>query len=177
MTDQVARFKEDLVALIPRLRRFALVLSQSHHSADDLVQSTIERALSRYHQWKVGTRVDAWVFTILHSIWKNELRSRAIRQGRGFVDADNLPDEHSDAGEERTILLGQVYKQVNALPEAQREAMVLVYVEGYSYEEAAKILEIPSGTLMSRLARARMALAAKLADSADPVSSSESSTK
>ena len=162
MTDQFDQFKIDLVALVPRLRRFALVLSQSSHTADDLVQSAVERALTRYHQWRVGSRVDTWVFTILHSIWKNELRARAIRQGRGFVDADTLPDESPTCGVERTILLDQVYKQVNALPEAQREAMVLVYVEGYAYAEAAAILGIPGGTLMSRLARARASLAINL---------------
>jgi len=163
MVDSVAKFKAELVRLVPRLRRFAVVLAQSPATADDLVQSTVERALSRYNQWQVGTKMDSWVFSILHSIWVNDLRAQKIRQGHGFVDVDSLRDERSSNRTERTILLDQVFTYVNDLPEAQREAIVLVYVEGYGYEEAAEILDIPSGTLMSRLARARASLARNVA--------------
>ena len=162
MPNSLNGFKSDLVALIPRLRRFSRVLTQSAPVADDLVQATVERALSRRLQWRDGTKLDAWVFTILHSIWKNELRAASIRQGRGFVDIETLVDGAGTASGERTILLDQVFNQVNRLPEAQREAIVMVYVEGYAYEEAAQILGIPSGTLMSRLARARVSLATAL---------------
>ncbi|MEM7207478.1 MAG: sigma-70 family RNA polymerase sigma factor [Pseudomonadota bacterium] len=159
-------FTDGLVGLLPRLRRFALVLSQSEPVADDLVQAAVERALNRRHQWQEGSKLDAWVFTILHSIWRNEKRASAIRDGKGFFDPDQIASPHGD--NERTILLAQVFEQVNSLPEAQREAMVLVYVEGYAYEEAASVLGIPSGTLMSRLARARSALARSVSERDDP---------
>lgn len=173
MNQEFEQFRKDLVALLPRLQRFARVLTHSPAQADDLMQASIERALSRRHQWKPDSRLDAWVFTILHSIWKNELRAQSIRRGQGFVDPEYLPDGSSESNNERTILLDQVFDQVNRLPEEQRKAILLVYVEGYAYREAADILEIPSGTLMSRLARARGRLASDL----DPVENQQADVK
>ena len=157
-------FKQELVELLPRLWRFGLSLSGSPEVSQDLVQATCERALSRYHQWRPGTRLDSWTFAIMHSIWKNELRAKSIRRGAGFVDAEqylvaDTPDSETLAEVE------QVYQAVVALPEAQRAALILVYVEGYQYQEAAHILDIPMGTLMSRLARARLRVAQTLGES------------
>lgn len=164
MNDPLSQFKTALIEMVPRLRRFAGVLVRSSSYSEDLLQSTLERALSRWHQWQPDSRLDNWMFTIMHSIWKNELRSRAIREGQGFVDVDSLMTEENSSSNERTILLDQVFKQVSGLPEEQRKAILLVYTEGYAYQEASDILEIPVGTLMSRLARARASLAQSLSD-------------
>ncbi|MEM7294006.1 MAG: RNA polymerase sigma factor [Pseudomonadota bacterium] len=166
MHDPSANFKEELTGLIPRLRRYALVLLQSESAADDLVQATLLRAILRQRQWQADTRLDAWVFAILRSIWKNDLRAIKVREGNGRLDADEIPDTQAGTGE-RTFLLSQVLDRVNDLPVAQRESILLVYVEGYSYQEAADVLGVPSGTLMSRLARARVALARSLSAQAD----------
>lgn len=153
-------FSTDLGALLPRLWRYAYVICRDPDRANDLVQATCERALSRREQFQPGTRLDAWTFTILQSIWKNELRRDSIRRGQGFVDAEDagLIDKRESA--EGKIFLSEVLSAVDRLPEAQKSAVYLVYVEGLSYEEAAAALEIPAGTLTSRLVRAR----AKIAD-------------
>ncbi|MDP2621198.1 MAG: sigma-70 family RNA polymerase sigma factor [Hyphomicrobiales bacterium] len=154
-----------LAAHLARLWRYGLVLSGSADVAEDLVQATCVRALERAHQFRVGTRLDRWLFTILRSIWLNELRARRIRQGQGFVDAAEAL--HFDGGihVETNILAAQVLKEVLALPEAQRETILLVYVEGLTYREAAEVLGVPIGTVMSRLAAARVKLGALNADS------------
>jgi RNA polymerase sigma-70 factor (ECF subfamily) len=149
-----------LAAELKRLWRFGLVLSRNRDAAEDLVQSTCVRALERSHQFTPGTRLDRWLFSILHSIWINEIRARRVRQGAGQVDAETNLVFDGAAAVETNILAGQVLKKVEALPDAQRETVFLVYVEGLTYREAAEILGIPIGTVMSRLAAAR----AKLAD-------------
>lgn len=157
-------FSNDLSALLPRLWRYAFVLSRDADRAHDLVQATCERALSRRHQFQPGTRLDAWTFTILQSIWKNELRRDAIRRGQGFVDAEDAGlADHRESAEGR-IFLSEVLDAVEKLPEAQKSAVYLVYVEGLSYEEAAAVLEIPAGTLTSRLVRARVKIAEMVND-------------
>jgi RNA polymerase sigma-70 factor (ECF subfamily) len=143
---------------LARLWRYGVVLSGNRDTAEDLVQATCVRALERSHQFAPGSRLDRWLYTILRSIWLNEVRARRIRQGQGFVDAEaalvvDLRDEV-----EANILAAQVLREVQALPEAQREAVFLVYVEGLKYREAADILQVPIGTIMSRLAAARATL-------------------
>lgn len=149
---------------LTRLWRYAVVLSRQRDVADDLVQATCVRALERAGQFVSGTRLDRWLFAILHSIWLNEIRSRRVRMGQGFVDADETLVFDGARETETHILAGQVLKQVQALPEAQRTAVFLAYVEGLSYREVAEILDVPIGTVMSRLATAR----AKLADGMGP---------
>lgn len=149
---------------LTRLWRYAVVLSHQRDVADDLVQATCVRALERAHQFIAGTRLDRWLFSILHSIWLNEVRSRRVRMGQGFVDADEALVFDGARETETHILAGQVLKQVQALPEAQRTAVFLAYVEGLSYREVAEVLDVPIGTVMSRLAAAR----AKLADGMGP---------
>jgi RNA polymerase sigma-70 factor, ECF subfamily len=147
-----------LVSNLARLWRYALVLSGARDVADDLVQATFVRALERADQFQPGTRLDRWLFSILRSIWLNELRSRRVRAGGGFVDAAEALVVDGGREIETNIFVSQVLKEVGGLPEAQREALLLVYVEGLTYREAAEILTVPIGTVMSRLAAARLTL-------------------
>ncbi|MCA2411355.1 RNA polymerase sigma factor [Rhizobium leguminosarum bv. viciae 248] len=155
-----ADIRSGLTENLARLWRYGLVLSHQRDVADDLVQATCLRALERAEQFIPGTRLDRWLFSILHSIWLNETRSRRVRQGQGFVDAGETLTFDGAHDTETHVMAGQVLKQVNALPEAQRTVVFLAYVEGLSYREVAGILDIPIGTVMSRLAAAR----AKLSD-------------
>jgi RNA polymerase sigma-70 factor, ECF subfamily len=151
---------EAIVALLPRLRRFARTLSRNQHDADDLVQSVMERAWRNVGQYKAGANLASWMFGIMKNAWIDDRRTRARR---GEVA---LPE---DSGEYPAVLPGDmqdemwsVSEAMAKLPEDQRFAIALVLVEGMSYKEAAEVLEIPIGTLTSRLARGRMALAAAL---------------
>ena len=150
---------EGLAAELPRLWRYGLVLSSNRDTAEDLVQATCVRALERSHQFAAGTRLDRWLLSILHSIWLNDLRARKVRQGQGLVDADAVLVFDGLKQTETNIWAAQVLREVQALPEAQREAVYLVYVEGMTYREAAGLLGVPIGTVMSRLAAARAKLA------------------
>lgn len=158
--------------LLPRLWRYGLVLSRQKHVADDLVQATCVRALERAGQFVAGTRLDRWLLAIMHSIWLNELRSQRVRQGQGFVDAEQELSFDGETQAQDQVLAAQVIKRVNALPEAQRETVFLAYVEGLSYKEIAEVLHIPVGTVMSRLAAARL----KLAETAHSSALSEKSS-
>jgi RNA polymerase sigma-70 factor, ECF subfamily len=144
---------------LPRLWRYALVLSRARDVADDLVQATCVRAIERADQFVPGTRVDRWLLTILRSIWLNEVRARKIREGGGFVDPEDALTADGVQDIETNITVSTVLRAIGRLPEAQRETTLLVYAEGYSYAEAAEMLGIPIGTVMSRLAAARAALA------------------
>ncbi len=139
--------------------RYAMVLSRNKDVAEELVQSTCVRALERSAQYAPGTRIDRWLFTVLHSVWINELRAQRVRMGQGFVESDELlaPD-HQQHNEQR-MQYAKVMQRVGQLPEAQRNAVFLVYVEGFTYQEAADTLAVPIGTIMSRLAAARTTLA------------------
>jgi RNA polymerase sigma-70 factor (ECF subfamily) len=154
-----APVQEGLAETLPRLWRYGLVLSGNRDTAEDLVQATCLRALERAHQFAAGTRLDRWLFAILHSIWLNEVRARKVRLGQGLVDADAVLVFDGLKQTETNIWAGQVLREVQALPEAQRETVFLVYVEGMTYREAAGLLGVPIGTVMSRLAAARARLA------------------
>lgn len=142
-----------------RLWRYGLVLSRSHEVAEELVQSTCVRALEKSEQFTPGTRIDRWLFSILHSIWISELRARRVRLGQGFVESEALlaPDTQEQNDDCRHYQ--KIMQRVSALPEAQRNTVFLVYVEGFTYQEAADTLSVPIGTIMSRLAAARSTLA------------------
>ncbi|MDM9626474.1 RNA polymerase sigma factor [Rhizobium sp. S152] len=155
-----ADIRSGLTEHLARLWRYGLVLSRRRDIADDLVQQTCVRALERAEQFAAGTRLDRWLFSILHSIWLNEIRSRRVRQGQGFVEAEEALVVDGAHETETHVMAGQVLRLVDALPEAQRVAVFLAYVEGLSYKEVASLLNIPIGTVMSRLAAAR----AKLSD-------------
>jgi RNA polymerase sigma-70 factor, ECF subfamily len=141
--------------LYPRLWRYALVLTSNAESAADLAQSTCVRALERSAQYTPGTNLDRWLFRIAHRIWLNELRSVAVRRGGGLLAVEDvqIPDRKHDA--ETNFFARQVLHNICQLPEAQRVCVLLVYVEGYKYAEAAEFLSIPVGTVMSRLSAAR----------------------
>ncbi|MEM7721643.1 MAG: RNA polymerase sigma factor [Pseudomonadota bacterium] len=135
--------------------RFGYALSGSADTADDLAQATFLRALEKSHQVTSTERLGGWFLTICRSIWLNELRSRTLRRAQSLdtTPEASLPTEKSDT--ETNIFAREVLSEVMALPEAQRVAVVLVFVEGHSYRDAAKILEVPMGTVMSRLHGAR----------------------
>jgi RNA polymerase sigma-70 factor, ECF subfamily len=144
---------------LARLWRYALTLSRSGDAAEDLVQATCLRAIERADQFIPGTHLDRWLFTILRSIWLNEIRAARIREGGGFVDAEEASSFDGVRLVETNILAAEVLTAIGRLPASQGETVLLVYGEGYSYAEAASALGIPIGTVMSRLAAARSALA------------------
>lgn len=151
--------QQELIALKPRLWRFCLARTGGNKAdADDLFQSTALRTLEKAAQFEPGTRFDNWAYTIAVSIWRNELRSRSVRTGTGVIDAQdaNLVARENDG--EMNIFTSDVLNRIMALPEAQRAAVQLVYMDGYAYREAAEILSIPVGTVMSRLSAARKTL-------------------
>ncbi len=156
-------FTEDLVALLPNLRRFALSLCRRHDMADDLVQITAERAFAARDRFDPATRLDAWLFRILRNAWIDQTR-RTKTQGT-IVDIDDAPDAATVDGTkiaEDALMLGAAGAAMADLPEDQRAVMLLICVEELSYKDAAEALDIPVGTVMSRLARARLAVAEKL---------------
>ncbi|RNM24627.1 sigma-70 family RNA polymerase sigma factor [Dickeya undicola] len=158
--------RQQLAAHLTRLWRYGLVLSRNHDVAEELVQSTCVRALEKSAQFTPGTRIDRWLFSILHSIWISDLRANRVRMGQGFIDSDELlaPDTHALNDDRRHYQ--KIMQRVSALPEAQRNALFLVYVEGFTYQEAADTLLVPIGTIMSRLAAARTTLAKPVDESA-----------
>lgn len=153
-------FERELLTLLPRLRRFAHALARDAADADDLVQLALERALKARERFEPGTRMDAWMMRIVRNIWIDEVRSRA-RRAQTFAPAEAGESVGSDAhlDIERQAGMHDVDRAMNALPDEQREAVALVLVEGLAYREAADLLEIPIGTLTSRLTRGRQALA------------------
>ena len=151
---------EQIVALLPRLRRFARNLARNPHDADDVVQIALERALLKLDQWRRDARLDSWLFKIVRNAWIDELRSRG-RRDKMFLAAE-AGDNVGDATLDREADLMSVQSAMANLPEDQRTAVSLVLVEGLSYKEAADVLDIPIGTLTSRLARGREALQAML---------------
>jgi RNA polymerase sigma-70 factor (ECF subfamily) len=140
--------------LIPALRRYARTLVRDRAAADDLVQDCLERTVSRWHQRKSESDVRAWVFTILHNVAMSYLRKRSLRNRHIALDH---ADEFAAAAntEESNVRYRELLKALDALPEDQRSVLLLVSVEDLSYAEAAQVLSIPVGTVMSRVARAR----------------------
>lgn len=159
-----ASLQDALTEHLPRVWRFALSLSGKPDVADDLTQATCLRALEKQHQADPDRPVIGWLLTICRSIWLNELRAQSVRKTGGLetAKADDLVDQTLDP--EMNIFASQVYTKVMGLPEAQRATVELVYVQQFTYSEAAEILEIPMGTVMSRLSTARRTLAALNSD-------------
>jgi RNA polymerase sigma-70 factor, ECF subfamily len=151
---------EQIAALLPRLRRFARNLTRNPHDADDVVQIALERALTRLEQWRSDARLDGWLFKIVRNAWIDELRSRG-RRDKIFLAPEAGENVGTDSMATETDMLS-VQSAMARLPEDQREAVSLVLVEGLPYREAAEVLDIPIGTLTSRLARGREALQALL---------------
>ncbi|KQV79739.1 RNA polymerase subunit sigma-70 [Massilia sp. Root351] len=154
----------DIAALLPRLRRFARTITHHREDADDLVQIAVERALNRSAQWEAGTRLDSWIFRIMKNAWIDEMRSR-MRRDRLFAPeeaGEHVGDEGAAAQQQRMA----IQKAVSLLSDEHRIVVALVLVDGLPYKEAAEVLDIPMGTLTSRLARARAALQDLLSDTA-----------
>jgi RNA polymerase sigma-70 factor (ECF subfamily) len=140
-----------LVALIPRLRRYARALVGDRAAADDLVQDTLERAWAKLHLFRQGTDLRAWLFTVMHNVHVNQVR--AARPTDALED--EMPELAQRAVQGDALLVRDLERALATLPAAQREVLLLVALEDLSYEETANVLGIPIGTVMSRLARAR----------------------
>lgn len=157
--DPSVAVREGLIQLLPRLRRLARALAGQMADADDLVQIVLERALSHAAQWRTDSALDKWVFAIARNAWRDELRARGRSQhlfapeeaGATVADGSSAPAQRLELA-----------AAMAALPPDHREVVALVLVEGLSYSEAAELMQVPVGTVTSRLARARAALQAYL---------------
>ncbi len=157
-------FSDQLVALLPRLRRFAHGLAGSEQEGDDLVQAACVRALERRSQWQPGTRLDSWLYRIIQNIRLDRLRAGGVRDRLTQDQLPMLAAVDGVAELEHRLTLARVRQIVARLPEEQRTVVLLVCVEGLSYRETSAALGIPAGTVMSRLSRARSAIQQRLGD-------------
>ncbi len=147
-----------IAAHIPQLRRYARALTGDYSAAEDLVQDTLERAWKRLGLWRSGSNLRAWLFTIMHNIFINQVRSEPRKQHQN-LEHSTLPGSGSRAPEDR-LELEDLNKALRRLSNEQREVILLIGLEQMSYDEAAKVLGIPIGTVMSRLSRGREQLRA-----------------
>jgi RNA polymerase sigma factor (sigma-70 family) len=152
-------FDSGLTHCLPRLRRFAHALSRDPADADDLTQSTVERALTARRQWQPGTRLDSWLYRIMRNLWIDTARARIRKSSREappeaavHVGVDPRP------GIEASVDLARIMSAMERLPDEQREVIALILIEGFGYREAAELLGLPIGTVSSRLVRGRTAL-------------------
>jgi RNA polymerase sigma-70 factor (ECF subfamily) len=148
-----------IVEFLPRLRRFSQALTGDKDKGDDLVQETCARALSRAEQWEPGTRLDSWMFRIAQNIWLDQRRAHKVRGDAADIDqAYDVAGEDGRVVTESRLTLSEVSRGISELPSDQQVIIALICVDGLSYKEAAEVLDVPIGTVMSRLARARRAL-------------------
>lgn len=154
-----SELRRELALILPRLRRFGIALTGSRDEGDDIVHAAIERALSRPALWQAGTRLDSWMFRIMQNIWRdrgrkhrNDLQKQALELAATDTTVDG---QHVT---ETALMLARAREQFSLLSDDHRAVLALVVIDGHSYQEAADILDIPVGTLMSRLYRAREAL-------------------
>jgi RNA polymerase sigma-70 factor (ECF subfamily) len=138
---------------IPRLRRYARALTRDVNRADDLVQSCLVRAIAKQHLWERGTNLRAWLFTIMHNQHVNDVR-HSVREGN-TVELDEAPELTTQGNAIVSLELRDLERAIGKLPPEQREVILLVGLEGMAYEEVATVLEIPVGTVRSRLSRGR----------------------
>lgn len=160
------QFLDQVEACVPALRRYARALTRNADLADDLVQDCLERAIARRGLFRPSGPVRAWLFTILLNLYRNALRS-SHRRGE-TVHLDAVPEPSTPAPQPGHIALAEMARAIDTLPLEQKEALLLVALEGLPYTEAAGILKVPLGTLMSRLGRARTALRAITGSPAEP---------
>jgi RNA polymerase sigma-70 factor (ECF subfamily) len=162
-----------MVELLPRLRRFAVALTGDLDQADDLVQEACMRALSRVEQWQPGTRLDSWMYRIAQNLWLDRMRAKKVRGEQVDVEsAEALAGPDGRVVVESRLTLNAVSAAMAQLPDEQRLLIALVCIDGLSYKEAAEITETPIGTVMSRLARARRELHARLEGRPQPTNPS-----
>lgn len=139
---------------VPRLRRYARALTGDRHKADDLVQDALERAWNKFHLWRPGSDLRAWLFTIMHNVFVNQLRQGTLADLGVPLDEEAL-DVPGNAGQEQALVLRDLDAALKRLPSEQREVLLLVGLENLRYEQAAQVLGVPIGTVMSRLSRGR----------------------
>jgi RNA polymerase sigma-70 factor, ECF subfamily len=155
----MADIRSRLVEQIPRLRAYARALTRNATAADDLVQECLTRALSKSHLWQEGTDLRAWLFTILHNQYVNQVR-RAVREGTvvALSDAEAKQELTISPNQDKRLELRDLERALAELPEDQRSTVLLVGMEGLNYEEAAAVFDVPIGTIRSRLSRGRATL-------------------
>ncbi len=156
-----AETRDRLIAALPRLRRFCRGLVGRADEADDLAQAVCERALRHIGQWHRDTAMEPWLFRIARTVWIDRLRALRVRLVHANETRHSGMRAETDGGEAHAVdrlSLAEVDRAMRALPPEQREVIVLVTIEQFSYAEAAALLEVPVGTIMSRLSRGRMAL-------------------
>lgn len=154
-------FDHELTVLLPRLRRFAHALSRSPADADDLTQATAERILRSRHQWEPGTRFEAWAFRIMRNLWIDMARSmtrleKHLAPEQAAMSIGHDPTEQLEARSELMMLMAALAR----LPDEQREVVALVAIEGMGYAEVGRLLDLPLGTVSTRVMRGRQALLA-----------------
>jgi RNA polymerase sigma-70 factor (ECF subfamily) len=151
--------RREMLAFLPRLRRFAYGLTGSADEGDDLLQATCERAIRHIDKWQPGTRLDSWMYRIARNLHLNNLRAKGVRgEHLSAIDPDDVVSVDGVRAMEAQLTYEAVRGLVQRLPEEQRTILLLVTVEGLSYREVSDMLELPMGTVTSRLARARLAL-------------------
>ena len=160
------QFLDQVEACVPALRRYARALTRNVDLADDLVQDCLERAIAKRGLFRPTGPVRAWLFTILLNLHRNAIRNTRRRGEQ--VDIDSMPEFSTPATQPGHIALAELARAIETLPPEQKEALLLVTLEGIAYAEAAGIIGIPVGTLMSRLGRARAALRLATGTPAEP---------
>lgn len=148
------KFESKLIEYIPNLRRYALALTRNNSChVDDLVQDTLERALKKHSLWARNSNLRAWLFTIMHNLFINQVNKSGLYVLENIDDHEHQQSEAGDPSQD--YFMAQLKQHMEDLPIRQKEVLLLVSLEGFSYEEVAKILDIPVGTVMSRLHRSR----------------------
>ncbi len=167
MNSSVA-FERELTQLLPRLRRFAHALSRNPADADDLTQACVERALRSRGQWQPGTRLDSWLYRIMRNLWIDTVRARGRKERHEAPEeeAQNIGEDPRDAMDS-SLELKRAMNAMDRLPDEQREVVALILVEGFGYREVSQMLDLPIGTVSSRLVRGRTALLSMLGVAAD----------
>ncbi|MEM9786262.1 MAG: RNA polymerase sigma factor [Pseudomonadota bacterium] len=156
------QFKTEMIGLLPRLRRFALTLTRSGPDADDLLQDACTTALQKWQQYDPSQPFDRWMFRVIRNLWISEIRKRKVRQGEGQIDAEEANELQTAGSAEETLTAQQVRRKVADLDQDLAQPLMLVCSEGYSYKEVSELLNIPIGTVMSRIHRARKLLVSHL---------------
>jgi RNA polymerase sigma-70 factor (ECF subfamily) len=161
-------FERELTELLPRLRRFAHTLSRNGADADDLTQATLERALRSREQWQAGSRLDSWLYRIMRNLWIDTVRARTRKEKveAPEEEAQSIGDDPRDSIES-SLELKRAMAAMDRLPEDQREVVALILIEGFGYREVSEMLDLPIGTVSSRLVRGRTALLSMLVGASD----------
>ena len=161
-------FEHELTELLPRLRRFAHALSRNGADADDLTQATVERAIRSREQWEPGTKLDSWLYRIMRNLWIDTVRERSRKEKHEAPEEEALTvGQDPREAIETSLELRRAMAAMEQLPDEQREVVALILIEGFGYREVSELLDLPIGTVSSRLVRGRTALLAMLGGIAD----------